>query len=64
MEYACIFVIYRDAVILYLCTPKRKFRENQKTTVVKDKRTDGKELSFSFDWITKDYTIKYKYNFF
>ena len=59
-----VFLLYIEIKLIYIMTPKRKIRENQKTTVVKDKRTDGKELTFSFDWITKDYTIKYKYNFF
>ena len=59
-----VFLLYIKIKLIYIMTPKRKIRENQKTTVVKDKRTDGKELTFSFDWITKDYTIKYKNNFF
>ena len=59
-----VFLLYIEIKLIYIMTPKRKIRENQKTTVVKDKRTDGKELTFSFDWITKDYTIKYKNNFF
>ena len=59
-----VFLLYIKIKLIYIMTPKRKIRENQKTTVVKDKRTDGKELTFSFDWITKDYTIKCKNNFF
>ena len=44
-----VFLLYIEIKLIYIMTPKRKIRENQKTTVVKDKRTDGKELTFSFD---------------
>ncbi|MBP3800896.1 MAG: ricin-type beta-trefoil lectin domain protein, partial [Clostridia bacterium] len=62
-EYAYVDVIYRDTVNLYYGLQKGKLEEMKKTTVVKGKRTDGKEVTFAFDSITKDYAIRYKYNF-